>query len=130
MDSQRAPTRFLILPLVFLIILACIQFQHFLNEWGQKDFEKKMAVLFGGGLMAYDLVYHSRVWSLQHYGPNRVTDIIKMNISNIPDPRYVATLILGFACTLVTLAVLIWGMVRERQKNSLNIPGPGREENA
>jgi len=130
MDSQRAPTRFLILPLVFLIILACIQFQHFLNEWGQKDFEKKMAVLFGGGLMAYDLVYHSSVWSLQHYGPNRVTDIIKMNISNIPDPRYVATLILGFACTLVTLAVLIWGMVRERQKNSLNIPGPGREENA
>ena len=36
----------------------------------------------------------------------------------------------GTSPLLITLGVLIWGMVRERQKNSLNIPGPGREENA
>jgi hypothetical protein len=130
MDSQRAPSRFLALPLVFLIFLACIKFQHFLEEWEPKDWEKKIVVLFGEGLMAYDLFYHSRVWSLEHYSPDRVTDIIKMNVSNIPDPRYVATLILGFLCTMITLTVLIWGTVRERQKNSSKFPGPGREENA
>jgi hypothetical protein len=130
MDSQRAPTRFLMLPLVFLIILACIQFQHFLDEWDQKDWEKKMAVLFGEGLMAYDLIYHSRLWSLEHYSPDRVTDIIKVNVAGYSDPPYVATLILGFVCTLITLGVLIWGMVRERQKNSSKFPGPGREWNA
>ena len=37
MDSQRAPSRFLALPLVFLIFLACIQFQYFLEEWEPKD---------------------------------------------------------------------------------------------
>lgn len=117
LDSQRAPTRFLIVPLVFFITLAGIQFQSLLNEWNQKSWEKGMMVLFGEALMAYDLFYNSRVWSLDNYSSSaRATDIIEVAVANYPDPSYTATLIIGFACTLITLGVLIFLAFRERKR--------------
>ncbi len=119
-DSQRAPTRFIIIPLVFLIILASIQFQAFLDELKQKDWEweKKTIMLFGLALMAYDLVIHSRTWSLQHYRPAPIPGTIRMALANnYSDPSYVATLIIGSACTVFTLTILIWGVYREWRQN-------------
>lgn len=117
LDSQRAPTRFLIVPLVFFITLAGIQFQSLLNEWNQKSWEKGMMVLLGEALMAYDLFYNSRVWSLDNYSSSaRATDIIEVVVANYPDPSYTATLIIGFACTLITLGVLIFLAFRERKR--------------
>ena len=118
LDSQRAPTRFLIVPLVFLITLAGIRFQTVINEWSQKSWENALVVLFGGGLMAYDLLYNSRVWSLDNYSISaRATDIIEVAVANYPDPAYTATLIVGFTCTLVTFGFLAFFAYRER--NSL-----------
>jgi hypothetical protein len=117
LDSQRAPTRFLIVPLVFLITFAGIRFQSFLNEWQQKDWENGIAFLFGGGLMAYDLLYNSRIWSLDNYSSSaRATDVIEVAVANYPDPAYTSTLIVGFACTLVTLGALMFLAYRERKQ--------------
>lgn len=117
LDSQRAPTRFLIVPLVFLVTLAGIQFQSLLDEWGQNDWEKYIMMLFGGALMAYDLLYNSRIWSLDNYSSSaRATDIIEVAVANYPDPSYTATLVIGFACTLVTLGVLVFLAYRERKR--------------
>jgi hypothetical protein len=117
LDSQRAPTRFLIVPLVFLITLAGIRFQSFLNEWQQKDWGNGIAFLFGGGLMAYDLLYNSRIWSLDNYSSSaRATDVIEVAVANYPDPTYTATLIVGFACTLATLGALMFLAYRERKQ--------------
>ncbi len=116
LDSQRAPTRFVIVPLVFLITFAGIQIQSHFTEWGQKDWEKKILVLFGGGLMAYDLIIHSRTWSLVNFGDSkRSTEIIEVAIGNYSDPAYVTTLAIGFACTIITLIVLITLAFRERK---------------
>lgn len=117
LDSQRAPTRFVVIPLVFLIIFAGIQFQFLINEWIQNDLKKKVLLLFGGALMAYDLIYNSRIWSLQNYGiSKRATDIIEVSVANYPDPSYIATLVVGFACTIITLTVLIIFAYREKNK--------------
>lgn len=117
LDSQRAPTRFLIIPLVFLITLAGIQFQSLINGWDQKDWEKKVIVLIGIALMGYDLFHNSRVWSLENYDvSNRATDIIKVSVGNYPDPQYIATLIVGFTCTLITLLALIFFTYWERKR--------------
>jgi hypothetical protein len=118
LDSQRAPTRFLIIPLVFLITLASIQFQSLINDWNQKDWEKKVIVLFGEALMAYDLIYNSRIWSLQNYSiSKRATDVIEVAVGNYSDPQYTTTLIIGFACTIITLIVLVLFASRERNQS-------------
>jgi len=117
LDSQRAPTRFLIVPLVFLIIFAGIQFQSLINEWNQKNRENGIAMLFGAGLMAYDLFANSRIWSLDNYSTSaRATDVIEVAVANYPDPAYTATLIIGFACTTVTLGVLAFFAYHERKR--------------
>ncbi len=116
LDSQRAPTRFLIVPLVFLITIAGIQFQSLLNEWDRKNWEKGITVLFGEVLMAYDLFVNSRIWSLPNYSSSaRVTDIIEVAVANYPDPAYTTTLVVGFTCTLVTLGFLTFLAFRERR---------------
>ena len=117
LDSQRAPTRFVIVPLVFLISFAGIQFQSLINEWTQKNWEMKVVILFGTALMAYDLIYNSRVWSLQNYGiSKRATDIIEVAVANYPDPAYITTLTIGFTCTIITLIALIVLAYREQEK--------------
>ena len=116
LDSQRAPTRFLIVPFAFLISLAGIRFQSMLNEWNQKNRENEIAVLFGAGLMAYDLFANSRIWSLDNYSSSaRATDVIEVAVANYPDPAYTATLIVGFICTTLTLGVLAFFAYRERK---------------
>jgi hypothetical protein len=118
LDSQRAPTRFLIVPLVFLITLAGIQFQSLLNEWDQKGWEKKVIVLFGEALMAYDLLSDSRIWSLQNYSiSNRATDIIEVAVGNYSDPAYMTTLTIGFTCTIITLGILVLFASREKNQS-------------
>lgn len=117
LDSQRAPTRFLIIPLVFLITLAGIQFQSLINEWDQKGWEKKVVILFGAALMAYDLISDSRIWSLQNYSiSQRATDVIEVAVGNYSDPSYTTTLMIGFACTIITLMVLVFFAYREHKK--------------
>jgi hypothetical protein len=118
MDSQRAPTRFVIIPLVFLITFASIQLQSLINEWGQSGWEKKVGLLFAEALMAYDLIFNSRIWSLVNYGiSKRATDIIEVSVANYPDPPYLETLIIGFAITTITLIVLILLAVREKKES-------------
>jgi hypothetical protein len=117
LDSQRAPTRFVIVPLVFLIMFVGIQFQSFINEWNENGWERKVLVLFGMALMAYDLIINSRIWSLQNYGiSKRATDIIEVAVANYPDPSYITTLIIGFTCSIITLTVLIVLAYRENKK--------------
>jgi hypothetical protein len=117
LDSQRAPTRFVIIPLVFLIALASIQFQSLINGWSQKNWEMKVVILFGEALMAYDLIFNSRIWSLENYSASkRATDIIKVSVGNYSDPAYMTTLIIGFTCSIITLVALLFLAYREQDK--------------
>ncbi len=118
LDSQRAPTRFVVVPLVFLITFGGIQFQSLINEWNQKNWEKMGIVLFGEALMAYDLISNSRSWSLENFSiSKRATDIIEVAVGNSPDPTYITTLIIGFTCTVITLVALVLLAYREQNQS-------------
>lgn len=116
LDSQRAPTRFLIVPLVFMIVLAGIRFQAMLDEWSPQKWEGGLAFLFAGGLMTYDLLINSRVWSLVNASDSgRLTQSIEVNLAHYPDPAYTTVLVVGSIFSLLTFLALIFLAYRERR---------------
>lgn len=117
LDSQRAPTRFVLIPFVFLLVFASMEIQSLINQW-QERAERQILVLFGVALMAYDLIVNSRVWSLQNYSiSKRATEVIEVSVANYADPAYTITLMIGAAFTLITLAFLFFYAYRENRKS-------------
>ena len=118
MDSQRAPTRFIIVPVVFLIILASIQFQNWLKDWNHERWLEKIAVLFGLAFIGYDLFEHSRAWRLSNLTTKvleKYTDIIHVTVVNRPDPSYVMAIVIGLTLTVLSLIALAVLVNRERR---------------
>jgi hypothetical protein len=109
LDSERAPARFIIVPVVFLIVLASIQFSSFVARWNREHSMEKILVLFGSFLVGYELFQHSRSWRLVNLTTQvleRYNDIIQVKVVNISDPVYTISIISGLAVTVVSLAVL------------------------
>src|SRR5258708_15664823 len=120
MDADRASSRFLAVPFIFLIVLAVIQFQAWMDEWDPNGWEKNFFVLLGMGLMAYDLIVNSRIWQVENYSQSaRATGVIQVAVGNYSDPPYIATLVIGFTSTTLTVLVLAFLSYREGRAGSL-----------
>jgi hypothetical protein len=122
MDSQRAPTRFIIIPIVFLIILASIQFQNWIKERNTNGWMERVAVLFGLAFSGYDLFGHSRAWRLATISSKvlqKFTDVVVVPLVNRPDPPYVISIIVGVALTVGALITLTVLAIRERKLTGL-----------
>lgn len=118
MDSQRAPTRFIIIPVLFLITLACIQFKSFIKNWDPGKWMERIIVLFGTAFIAYDLFEHSMYWRLSNLSAKvieRYTDVTQVTVVSHADPAYVVSILAGLALTVVALAVLAVLALRERK---------------
>jgi len=117
-DSERVAARFLIVPVVALIILAAANFQEFLAERGRRSLSER---IFGLGLlilMAHDLFQHSRIWrvtNMYQLFPSTPAGI-QSSVINHPDPAYVTALAVGAAGSLLTLTVLLILSLRERRQ--------------
>jgi MFS family permease len=117
LDSQRAVSRFIIVPLVFMMMLAGIQFQSLLNLWTQKAWEKGAMVVLGLALMAYDLLLNTRIWSLDNVSSSmRATEVIEVSVATYSYPFYETILILGSICTVLSLGALIFLTYQERKR--------------
>ncbi len=124
-DSERVPSRFLILPVVVLVTFGCIQLQRFLDErsaagWREQAFSLALLVLLG-----HDLMQHSRIWRVSKmytlFTPEKVN--VNARVINHPDPVYFAALGIGLAGSLITLGFLIWMMRRENENRHDVAPG-------
>jgi hypothetical protein len=118
MDSQRAPTRFILIPVVFLIILASIQLQNWIKDRNNDDWMERVAVLFGLVFIGYDLFEHSRAWRLSNFSTNvleRFTDVVRVPLVNRPDPPYTISIIAGLTVTVLVSIVLALLTLRERK---------------
>jgi hypothetical protein len=118
LDSERVSSRFFILPVVTLIILAAFNFQEFLTERGRHGLLERILSLGLLTLMGLDLLQHSRIWrvtNMYKLFPSTPADI-QSSIINHPDPVYVTALVVGAAGTLLTLIVLIILSLRERRQ--------------
>jgi hypothetical protein len=122
MDSQRAPTRFIIVPVVFLIVLASIQLQNWLKDRNIKDWMERAAVLFGLAFIWYDLFGHSRAWRLSNLTSKvleRFKDVVRMPVVNRSDLPYLISIIAGLALTSIAAIMLVLLTLRERKIASL-----------
>jgi len=116
-DSERVSSRFFILPVVALIILAAFNFQEFLTERGRRGLAERILSLGLLTLMGHDLLQHSRIWrvtNMYKLFPSTPADI-QSSVVNHPDPVYVTALAVGAAGTLLTLTILLILSLRERQ---------------
>jgi len=111
--SERVTSRFLILPLLLILLFAVIAFDHWQHN---RRLGTRTQVLFGFGLfvIALDLWQHSRLWRLTE--ARNAFEIIyptlTVAISNHPDPAYFAALIIGAAITFIALAYSGWLILR------------------
>ena len=122
-DSERVSSRFFILPVVALIILAAFNFQAFLAERGRRGLPERILSLGLLTLMGHDLLQHSRIWRVTNMYmlfPSTPADI-QSSVINHPDPVYIAALAVGAAGTLLTLTVLLILSLRERRQAKRHI---------
>jgi hypothetical protein len=118
MDSQRVPTRFILIPVVFLIILASIQLQNWIDARHEEGWMERAAVLIGLAFIGYDLFEHSRTWRVSTFSTKvlqKFSDIVRVPLVNRPDPIYMTSIIAGLAVTVITLIILVFLTLRERK---------------
>jgi hypothetical protein len=118
LDSERVPSRFLILPVVVLVTLGCIQLQRFFAErsgagWREQVFSLALLTLLG-----HDLLQHSRIWRVSKMYTLFTSTPVDIHawVINHPDPAYFTALGVGLAGSVITLGFLVWKAWRENRK--------------
>lgn len=114
-SSQRVATRFVIFPLLFLLVLAGFNVQRHLEQRGSSGAVRLLALaLLGVG--AHDLWQHVKLWRFERMFDlfaNLPVDLSGEVVANHPDPAYGLTLGIGWGVALVTLAALGYAAARE-----------------
>jgi hypothetical protein len=109
LNGERAPSRFLILPLVFLIILGAAQFQLWLNE--RKLSVAVQALLLALSLiMLADVAQHMESWKVIHLDTlftSTPPDLAQWVVNNHADPSYTLILAIGMAVSVLSVGFLV-----------------------
>ena len=129
LSGERVPARILSLPFVFLLVIAVVYFQRWLQADGPR-LALRLAV--AGGIIAFaihDLWENLSIWSL-----NRVADLFphedmfynKWIVANdYADEAYIHMLVVGAVISTVSLLALLALAWRERRQARL-VPAPER----
>lgn len=107
LTGERVASRFLLLPLLFVIALAAQALQRGLDE---KRWPLGMRLVGWGGLLLLfnDLMQHRELWrldQLEQLFPHEA--ITPLHVANHADPLYMAALIVGFMIALAALVILL-----------------------
>jgi hypothetical protein len=117
-SSQRVSTRFFILALVVLAVLAAIHLQRFLNQH-KGSIPLRLSILAALAIMANDIWQHEKLWRVAHL-PDifnaRDVDLSLAYVANHPDPPYTVALIVGLVISVLSLAILSWLAFKERRR--------------
>ena len=125
LTAERVTTRMFGLPLVFLIVLAAIFFQRWLEEKCaiQTGLPAWIRVLLLGltVLLFHDLYQHLRAWRVRYLDglvylfPKIPFDAAQHSIANYPDPIYTGMLLGGLAVSVLSFVFLLVMVRRERK---------------
>ena len=117
--GERVSSRFISLPFAFLLILAAVEFQRWLDERPANAAVIRISWLGLIGILIHDLWQHGKVWqvtsAVQAFPVTPVNLAIKI-VSNHADPPYIAAISIGAAVSLVTLVALLFLWRREVRK--------------
>lgn len=116
---QRNPSRFLIMPLVLLIIFASIRAQRWLAERSLHSIDR-MIYLGLFIVIGHDMVQHARVWRIENLAkalPEPTAELLtSIAISNQPDPAYFLIFGISFAISVAALAFSVLYLIKHRSK--------------
>lgn len=115
-DTERVSSRFIIVPVIFLMVLAGIALERFLRsrDWG---FGSRIAGLFVLGVTTHDLIQHVRLWRVENMKllfPSTPVDIRAAVITSA-DPQYVSALLIGLGIAGLTFVYLLVMNRREKE---------------
>ena len=118
LSSERITSRFLILPVVVLVVLGCIQLQRFFQERLGTGWRERLFYLTLLALLGHDLLQHSRIWRVERMKTVFISMPVDLHtlVINHPDPAYFTALGFGLAASGLTLAFLVWKANSERKK--------------
>ncbi|MBI9049866.1 MAG: hypothetical protein JEZ00_10625 [Anaerolineaceae bacterium] len=120
-SGERASIRMLLLPMLFLMVIAAVMCQKWLNK---RDISKeKITQALGYStllLIANDLWQHLKVWEVSKTYlafPNTPVDLTIKVVANHPDPAYTNSLIAGTVLSIAGMLTLLILVLRERKNN-------------
>jgi hypothetical protein len=122
LDAERVPSRFLIIPLLFLFVISAYGLQTYFDRFPINIYSR---VIYFASLLwlVNDLQQHFELWSVvnanQAFLP-AVEKAIFDTINNHPDPVYFTSLISGLVLSMAVLIFLVERTHRENKKNSLH----------
>lgn len=122
LSSQRVSTRFFILALMVLTILAAIHLQRLLHA---RKISRLGQVAMLGALVVLvnDLWQHEKLWRVRHLPDMfdaRQVDLSLAYVANHPDPPYIMAIGVGLAIFLISGAFLIWLAWKEMRQVEAN----------
>jgi len=117
--TERVSSRFIIVPVVILIVLAGIALERFLRSrnWGVGT---RVATLLILGITAHDLLQHARLWRVENMGllfPSTPVDI-RAEVITQADSLYVSALLIGLGISVLTLVFLLVMNRREQARDT------------
>lgn len=121
--GERVATRLAGLPFVFLLMLAAIQFQKWLDAYRNPMFSAGLSLVLGFfGL--HNLYENFWVWSLptaaETFKYQKFNPAAWGVVNNFGDSQYIHLLLIGMAATLFSLIGISWLAWRERRKTSIS----------
>ncbi len=122
-SAERVSSRFLIIPLVFLIVIAAIRMSYILPGWTRTVTAKVLAI-FGVAMLGLSLAMHSILWrvSVLEASVRNPLDLqliqTSFNIVTQPDPIYMAVVngsaLLSALAVLLLLGLWVWSRRQSR----------------
>ncbi len=129
LHGERVASRIIIVPFTFLVLLAVIEFQRWLDR--TRFSWPRTGILAGYlGLLAYNLHQHFVLWEVANSAAafqKTLVDPAAWKVANHPDPAYYAIIAIGLAGTgagLLILAYLVWKENRRKTEPALARESP------
>nr|MBI9047766.1 hypothetical protein [Anaerolineaceae bacterium] len=111
--GERVSSRLISIPFVFLLVLAAVGIQGWLNA-KKKSTGMQIGLLVLLGMMINDIWQYIKVWQISNISANFEmvwVDLSTKTVANHPDPQYLIALWIGSGISLITLCVL-WFLSR------------------
>jgi hypothetical protein len=105
----HVPSRFFILPLLFMITLAGKGIQDWLSSKSNSAAHSFILILLLA-ILGHDLFQHARLWRLEYFFeafPEKALDL-NLRIMNQVDPTYMTILAISWSISLIALLYAVW----------------------
>jgi hypothetical protein len=123
LGTERVATRFVIIPLVFLIFIASLRLDRIL-EGATKSLKLYVVSVAGLGVMAMSFIDHSFLWSLprlERIYRDRAVDLTVPSTIALQDGSYRSVLLISWLVSAAAIAAVAYLWIRWRK-----VKGPAR----